>query len=176
MFGANECLGFSKTPCPLPRSQNSQFLDLTYDGLSWSTKVTSTYIHTRKQLKTNRIHLIVGSLNVNCTAHKCNLYDHYLYIIYISGYNPVFSSFVQIIHRLCISYTLFVVYIEHKHRITQLTSSWNPFKLWMLDGEVRNVPNGEVVNSTKSSGPLVTAAGMLSPPPQNFNITGSRVV
>lgn len=57
-----------------------------------------------------------------------------------------------------------------------LTSSWNPFKLWMLDGDVRNVPNGEVVNWTKSSGPLDIAAGTLSPPPQNFNITGSLVV
>lgn len=46
----------------------------------------------------------------------------------------------------------------------------------MLDGDVRNVPNGEVVNSTRSSGPLDTVEGILSPPPQNFKITGSRVV
>lgn len=46
----------------------------------------------------------------------------------------------------------------------------------MLDGDVTNVPYGDVVNSTRSSGPLDIAAGILSPPPQNFKMTGSRVV
>lgn len=56
------------------------------------------------------------------------------------------------------------------------TSNWNPFNGCVLGCDIINVPNGDVVNSTKSSGPLDIDAGTLCPPPQNFNIIGSRVV
>lgn len=50
VFGASECFGFSRTPCPFPRSQNSHgFFDLTYEGLCKSTNVTSTCKPNEKQ-------------------------------------------------------------------------------------------------------------------------------
>lgn len=36
---------------------------------------------------------------------------------------------------------------------TTLTSNWKPLRPFMLGGAVRNVPYGEVVNSTNSSAP-----------------------
>lgn len=41
----------------------------------------------------------------------------------------------------------------------QLTSNWKPFRPLMLGGGVRNVPYGDVVNSTSSSGPLAYTGG-----------------
>lgn len=55
------------------------------------------------------------------------------------------------------------------------TSNWNPCKAWAGDA-CKNVPNGDDENSTSNSCPLETVCGIDSPPPQNFNITGSRVV
>lgn len=60
---------------------------------------------------------------------------------------------------------------------TSLTSNWNPLSELILFGcGFVNVPYGDVVNSTKSSGPLEIDGGNGWPPPQNFNMMGSRVV
>lgn len=49
VFGPSEWRGFSRTPWPLPRNQNSHILFVfTYVGDWMSTKFTSTYIYFRK--------------------------------------------------------------------------------------------------------------------------------
>lgn len=67
---------------------------------------------------------------------------------------------------------------SHAYSIpNRLTSSWNPLNELILFGCGRvNVPYGEVVNSTNSSGPLDIDGGNGCPPPQNFRMIGSRVV